>query len=449
MTPVRMPSMPLERRRLLQVSLALSAGLLAGRPALAQLQLDINKGQVEPLPIAVSPFAGEGGGDVERGRALADVIQGDLDGSGLFKTIDRRAYIQSPDELRSLPRFPDWRQINAQGLVTGVVRGSGTGQLSADFRLWDVFAGQNLAGVRYTASEGAWRRIAHKIADTVYERLTGEKGYFDSRMAYIAETGPATKRVKRLAVMDQDGANNRYLTDGQNLVLTPRIAPDARRLAFMAYRGGPPRIFLMELDSGRQTMLGDFDGMTFAPHFSPDGGTLLLTLAQRGNSDLFAYNVAARRATRLTDGGAIDTSPCFSPDGAQIVFNSDRGGTPQLYLMAAGGGAAKRISFGDGRYGSPVWSPRGDVIAFTKIKGGMFSVGIMAPDGSNERLITRSYMDQAPCWAPNGRVIMFAREDPGANRARLFTINVSGYNEREIATPTDASDPDWSPLIPG
>lgn len=445
---------PLSRRRLILVggtaSLAAAAALSHAPAALAQLRVDVGRGTVEPLPIAVSPFAGDTPADRERGQAIAEVVQADLDGSGLFKTIDRQAYIQGPEEMRAIPRFPDWRQINAQGLVTGLVQGADSGgNLAVEFRLWDVFAGQQLRGLRFDLPDAAWRRVAHKVADVVYERLTGEKGYFDTRISYVSETGPATRRVKRLAVMDQDGAGHRFLTDGSNLVLTPRFAPDGRRVAYMAYRGaGQPRIAIREVDSGREGNLGSLPGMTFAPRFSPDGRTLLLTLAQGGNSEIYAWDVGTRRASRLTESGAIDTSPSFSPDGTQIVFNSDRGGNPHLYVMGSGGGGARRISYGDGRYGSPAWSPRGDLIAFTKIKGGMFHIGIMKPDGADERLITRSFMDQGPSWAPNGRTIMFAREDPRTDRARLFTVDVSGYNEREVATPTDASDPDWSPLIP-
>jgi TolB protein len=442
-----MSTLRLSRRHLVGSGAALALSLAGGREALAQLRVDITRGVVQPMPIAISPFAADSPGLQERAVAIAEVVQNDLDGSGLFKTIDRQAYIQSPDEMRTVPRFPDWRQINAQALVTGVVQ-SGGGNLSVEFRLWDVFAGSQLRGLRYDSPESGWRRIAHKIADVVYERLTGELGYFDTRVAYISETGPAVRRVKRLAVMDQDGANHRFLTDGSNLVLTPRIAPDGRRVAYMIYRNGPPRIVVKEIDTGREGALGNFEGMTFAPRFSPDGRTLLLTLAQSGNSDIYAFDVGTRRASRLTDSAAIDTSPSFSPDGSQIVFNSDRGGTPQLYVMPRSGGGASRISYGQGRYGSPAWSPRGDLIAFTNIKGGMFHIGVMKPDGSDERLITRSFMDQSPTWAPNGRVIMFGREDPRGDRARLLTIDITGYNQREVPTPTDASDPDWSPLIP-
>lgn len=437
----------LTRRRLLMAGSALALG---GVPfaARGQLRVDITRGQVEPLPIAVSPFAGDGAGAAELGRRTAEVIAADLDGSGLFRTIDPRAYIQGPEELRDLPRFADWRQINAQALVTGVVRTGGAEGLTVEFRLWDVFAGTQMTGFRYTLARRLWRRVAHKIADAVYERMTGEKGYFDTRIVYVSQTGPATDRVKRIAIMDQDGANHRFLTRGRELVLTPRFTPDARRVAYLAYRGRTPGIFLRDLASGRDRRIGSFAGMNFSPRFSPDGRVMLMTIAREGNSDIFAFDLSSRRLVRLTDHPAIDTSPSFSPDGREIVFNSDRGGSPQLYVMARNGGNPRRISFGAGRYGSPVWSPRGDFIAFTKIKGGYFHIGVMRPDGSDERLITRSFFDEAPVWSPNGRIIMFTRQDPATDRTRLMRIDLTGYDLKEIPTPTDASDGDWSNLIP-
>ncbi len=434
------------RRVLLGASAAsLALAALPGR-ANAQLRVDVNRGTVEPLPIAISPLAGDGPQGAQVGTSIADVVSNDLDGSGLFRTIDRRAYIQTPDDLRSTPRFADWRQINAQALVTGVARSDGV-SLTVEYRLWDIYAGTQLTGLRLQTSSAQWRRVAHKIADSVYERLTGEGGYFDTRIAYVAESGPATRRVKRLALMDQDGANNSFLTDGRDLVLTPRFSPDARQIAYLAFRGHSARVYVRDLASGRDTVLGSFAGMTFSPRFSPDGRTMLISMSSGGNSSLFAYDRASGRTTRLTNSGAIDTSPSYAPDGSQIVFNSDRGGTPQLYVMPASGGGAKRISFGDGSYGSPEWSPRGDLIAFTKILRGSLMVGIMRPDGSDERTLTKSFLDQGPNWAPNGRVIVFGHKDEATDRARLFTIDITGYNLRELPTPQDASDPDWSPLL--
>lgn len=437
----------LTRRALMLAGAGAALGTAAAGPAEAALQLDITRGFVEPIPIAVSPFAGDGPQARELGQSIAEVVAADLDSSGLFRTIDRRSYIQSPEELRTTPRFADWRQINAQGLITGLATTPQPGSISTEFRLWDVFGGSQTLGFRFDTSVAQWRRLAHKIADAVYQRLSGEGPYFDTRIVHISESGPARRRVKRVAIMDQDGANHTFLSDGSNLVLTPRLSPDNTQMAYLAFRAPAPRVFLRELQTGRETVLGEFDGMTFSPRFSPDGRTLLMTMAQNGNSDLFAYDVPTRRTRKLTDNAAIDTSPSFSPDGSKIAFNSDRGGAPHLYVMGNDGGNVRRISFGNGRYGEPEWSPRGDMLVFSKVLGGFFHIGVMRPDGSDERLVTRSFFDQTPTWAPNGRVIMFSRKDRSSGRTRLFSIDITGYNEREIATPLDASDPDWSRLL--
>jgi TolB protein len=436
------------RRRALVGGALATLGAAVARPALAQLRVDITRGNVEPVPIAISPLAGSTVQAQDLGRGITDVVTADLGGSGLFQPIDPRAFIQSPEELRGLPRFADWRQINAQALVSGEVLPGGPSGMAIEFRLWDVFGGTQMGGFRYDADQSQWRRVAHKMSDYIYQRMTGESGYFDTRIAYVSESGPARQRIKRLAIMDQDGANHRFLTDGGVLVLTPQFAPDARQIAYMAFRGLRPRVYIRDIETGGERVVGNFDGMTFSPRFSPDGRSMLLTQALAGNSDIFRIATAGGPATRITDSPAIDTSPSYSPDGSRIVFNSDRGGTPQLYVMGANGGAAQRISYGEGNYGSPAWSPRGDLIAFTVIKRGGFSIGVMRPDGGDERLLTRSYQDQGPSWAPNGRLILFARENPGTGRSRLATIDITGYNEREISTPTDASDPTWSPLIP-
>ena len=431
------------------VLVALACILWMPRMAQAVLELDITEGIVEPLPIAISELYGATPAAQQRGREIADVVSADLERSGLFRPIDRRAFIQSPDELRGLPRFADWRQINAQALVSGSVAGGEEGgELEVEFRLWDVFAGIQMRGLRFATSTDNWRRVAHQIADAVYQRITGEEPYFDTRIVYVSETGPRTDRVKRLAIMDQDGANHRFLTDGADLVLTPRFHPDATRVAYMVYRGPVPQVYLRDVAGGREQKLGDFAGMTFAPRFSPDGRLVAMSLAEGGNSDIYTLDLASRVQRRLTNHPAIDTSPSFSPDGRRLVFNSDRAGTPQLYVMNADGSNVQRISFGTGRYGSPAWSPRGDLIAFTKIEGGLFHIGVMRPDGSDERLLTRSTLDEGPTWSPNGRVILFTREDYRTDRSRLFSIDVTGYNEREVPTPLDASDPDWSNLVP-
>jgi TolB protein len=417
----------------------------------AELRLDITSGKVEPMPIAIPAFSGGAANETQAGRDVAGVVSADLERSGLFRPIDPRSFIQNVSLDDAQPRFPDWRQINAQALVTGSVKTQGDGRLRVEFRLWDVFAEQQLTGYGYTTTQQNWRRIAHIIADEIYKRITGEEGYFDTRIVYVSESGPADKRVKRLAIMDQDGANNRFLTDGRALVLTPRFSPTAQEITYLSYGSGAPRVYLFNIDTGQQEVVGDFPGMTFAPRFSPDGNRVILSRAENGVSNLFALDLRTRRPVRLTDSQAIDTSPCFSPDGGKIVFNSDRGGTQQLYVMNSDGSEVKRISFGSGKYGTPVWSSRGGQIAFAKIDGGSFFIGVMRPDGSGERLLTRDFLVEGPTWAPNGRLLMYFRQSPtdsrGHGSTRLFSIDLTGSNQREVVTSQDASDPAWSPLL--
>jgi TolB protein len=425
----------------------------ASAPVRAELRIDITSGKVEPLPIAIPAFAGGAPNESQAGQELAAVVSADLEHSGLFRPLDPHSFIQNISLADDQPRFGDWRQINAQALVTGSVKTQGDGRLRVEFRLWDVFAEQQLTGYGYTTTQQNWRRIAHIIADEVYKRITGEEGYFDTRIVYVSESGPAEKRIKRLALMDQDGANNRFLTDGRALVLTPRFSPTAQEITYLSYANGAPRVYLFNIDTGQQEVVGDFPGMTFAPRFSPDGNRVVLSRAENGVSNLFALDLRTHRPTRLTDNQAIDTSPCYAPDGSKIVFNSDRGGSQQLYVMGADGGGAKRISFGSGKYGTPVWSPRGDLIAFTKIDGGSFFIGVMRPDGSGERLLTRDFLVEGPTWAPNGRVLMYFRQSPSDSRGHggsphLYSIDLTGSNQREVTTPQDASDPAWSPLLP-
>ena len=432
-----------------RVTWVVLAGLLlvlAPSPVSAELRIDITRGKVEPLPIAIPAFAGGGGEEGQTGRDLAQVISADLERSGLFSPIDPRAFIQDVAAGEG-PRFGDWRQINAQALVTGSVQTQGDGRFRVEFRLWDVVAEQQLAGFAYTTTRQNWRRIAHIIADEIYKRITGEDGYFDTRIVYIAESGPAQKRIKRLAIMDQDGANHQYLTDGSALVLTPRFSPSAQEITYLSYASGTPRVYLFNIDTGRQESIGDFPGMTFAPRFSPDGSRVVLSRSENGRTNIFVLDLRSRRVSRLTEGNSIDTTPSYSPDGSKIVFNSDRGGSQQLYVMGADGGGARRISFGTGKYGTPVWSPRGDLIAFTKIDGGSFYIGVMRPDGGGERLLTQDFLVEGPTWAPNGRVLMYFRQGRGGGSTRLFTIDLTGSNQREVTTPGDASDPAWSPLL--
>ncbi|HEU0155626.1 MAG TPA: Tol-Pal system beta propeller repeat protein TolB [Stellaceae bacterium] len=414
--------------------------LLWTAPSRAELRIDITSGKVEPMPIAIPAFVGD-----EAGQQIAQVISADLDRSGLFRPLDPRSFIQNVAAGDTQPRFGDWRQINAQALVTGSAQTQPDGRLRVEFRLWDVFAEQQLTGFGYTTTRQNWRRIAHIIADEIYKRITGEDGYFDTRIVYVAESGPALNRIKRLAIMDQDGADNRYLTNGRALVLTPRFSPTAQEITYLSYANGTPRVYLLNIDTGQQEAIGDFPGMTFAPRFSPDGNRVVLSRAENGVSNIYAFDLRTRRMTRLTNTQAIDTSPCYSPDGSKIVFNSDRGGSQQLYVMNSDGSGVHRISFGAGRYGTPVWSPRGDMIAFTKI-GGSFSIGVMRPDGSGERLLANGFLVEGPSWAPNGRVLIYFSQSSGGS-PHLYSIDLTGYNQREVPTPGAASDPAWSPLL--
>jgi TolB protein len=428
---------------------ALCAGMLAfvvAGPAHAQLTIDMTRPSFEPVPIAIVDFGGD-----RVGADMATVIRNDLQNSGLFRSIPPSSFIQQNVDANAPPRFPDWRGVGAAGLVVGQVSTIG-GNLKVDFRLWDVVVGQQATGLSFTSQPNNWRRLSHIIADAIYKRVTGEEGYFDTRVAYVAETGPLNARVKRIAIMDQDSANNRYITDGSSLALTPRFSPTLQEIVYMAYAGGPPRVYLQNVDSGRRELLGNFPGMSFAPRFSPDGTKVAMSMSADGNTDLYEMDVRGRNLRRLTNTPGIDTSPSYSNTGTQIVFNSDRGGTQQLYVMSASGGGDKRISFGDGRYATPVWSPRGDYIAFTKITGGQFGIGIMRPDGSGERMLSSGFLVEGPTWAPNGRVLMFFRQEPNsagrAGSVTLHSIDITGRFERQVPTPTDASDPAWSPLIP-
>jgi len=430
--------------------LALTALVIFASPAFAELRVDITQGKVEAMPLAVMKFTGDDQQAAEVGRNMAEVISADLERSGLFKPINPKAFIQKELSMETLPRFGDWRILNAQALVQGHAASKGNGDLAITFRLWDVFGEQQMVGLAYNTVADNWRRVAHIIADTIYQRITGESGYFDTRVVYVAENGPANRRVKRLAIMDQDGANHRFLTDGADLILTPRFSPTLQEITYLSYYQNTPRVYLFNIDTGRQSILGDFPGMTFAPRFSFDGKKVVMSMAKDGNSDIYTMDIATRNYRRLTKHSSIDTSPSYSPDGKSITFNSDRGGSQQIYVMDSNGKNVRRISFGKGRYATPVWSPRGDLIAFTKMTKGRFYIGVMRTDGSGERLLADGYLVESPTWSPNGRVMMFFRETitAGKKTTKLYSVDLTGYNEREIITPLEASDPAWSPLIP-
>ena len=422
-------------------------------PAVAQaapLRIEITEGVIEPLPVAIPDLVAETARSVQMGQQIARVIAADLTGTGLFREVPSSAFISQINDFSAAVQYADWKAINAQALVTGAVRVQG-GQVRVQFRVYDVFSGAELGdGLQFVGASDGWRRIAHKVADAVYSRITGEGGYFDSRVVFVSESGPKSERRKRLAVMDYDGANVQYLTDSDAIVLAPRFSANGDRVLYTSYETGFPRIYVLDVGSVQRKVLESQQGtMSFAPRFAPDGRTVVYSLSQGSNTDIYSMNIASGATSRLTRAPSIETAPSFSPDGARIVYESDRSGTQQLYVMPANGGEARRISFGDGRYGTPVWSPRGDLIAFTKQSKGRFHIGVMRNDGSEERLLTASFLDEGPSWSPNGRVVMFTRETQGvAGRSTLYSVDITGRNLRPVRTPEGGSDPSWGPLQP-
>ena len=414
------------------------------------ISIDVTDGVIEPVLVAVPSFVRERSASKILAAELAEVIANDLSRTGLFRAIPERSHISRVSNFNAPVQFPDWRAINAAILITGAVAANEGGKIEVKFRLWDVVAQKEIGnGIKYDGTSDKWRRIAHKVADEVYERVTGEEPYFDTQIVFISESGPKNNRKKRLAIMDQDGANRVFLTDDKSIVLAPRFSnADPTKILYTSYESGKPRVYLMDLKTQRVRTFSNIRGMSFAPRFSPDGRRMVLSITDQGNTDIFSINLATGRRVRLTNDPSIDTAPSFSRDGKKIVFESDRGGSQQIYIMPSEGGKAKRISFGNGRYATPVWSPRGDLIAFTKIYQGKFHIGVMKVDGSKEVLLTSSFLDEGPTWAPNGRVLMFFRETAGAAGApSIYTIDVSGRNMRKLRTASFASDPAWSPLL--
>ena len=424
------------------------------------IEIDITRGNLNPLPIAVSPLSQDKDSQMKSkeilklenlGLEIAEVIENNLKKSGLFNPLNKDSFIQQPDIAHLKPRFEDWTLIKAQALITGKVS-MDKEKLKVEFRLWDILAAKEMLALAFSTVPNNWRRVGHIISDKIYQRLTGEKGYFDTRVIYVAEEGPKTQRIKKLAIMDQDGFNTKYLTLGNELVLTPRFNPTNQMVTYLSYFKNLPRVYLLDIETGTQEVVGDFPGMTFAPRFSPDGKKIIMSFAKDGNSDIYTMDIENRIVERITNHPSIDTSPSYSPDGKYIAFNSDRSGYQQIYVMKSDGSNVKRISFGKGLYGTPVWSPRGDLIAFTKLHKGKFYIGVMRTNGKGERLLTENFYQEAPSWAPNGRVIIFYRETKTDNKgegfsAKLWSIDLTGYNERMVKTETDASDPSWSSLL--
>ena len=436
------------RRTLLRSAGALAlTGLfpvLTTKDAQAQLSFRVGPGgQFQPIPVAIADFSGEG----DLGVRVSSIIASNLKRSGYFAPLDKARHPERPS-FDTAPQFEAWKAAGVQGLVVGRVSRDPSGRLKTEFRLWDVLGGQQSAGQQYFTDPNTWRRVGHIISDAVYTKITGFGGFFDTRIAFVDESGPKDNRRKRLAVMDQDGANVRYLTQGDNLVVTPRYSPATPDIAFMSQTlGQQPRVQLINLETGARQVVGNFPDMTSSPRFSPDGRRLVMSLQEGGNGNIYMMNLSSRATTRVTSTGAIDTSPSFSPDGAQIAFESDRGGQQQIYVMGADGSNPRRISFGEGAYSQPAWSPRGDTIAFTKQKGGTFSIGVMKTDGSGERVLAEGFHNEGPTWAPNGQYVMFFRDGGGGGGGKLYMADITGRVEQPVPTPSFASDPTWSPLL--
>jgi TolB protein len=429
------------RRNALKLGLAGGALMAASTPASALIEIVVTGGNFTPLPIAIPDFASS---DPAFGREIADIVRSNLQRSGLFAVADPGSLPQQVGDVVNEPDFASWRTTGNDALVMGQVeRGA---QVDSSVRVWDVAAAQQVVGKSYATDSQSYRRIAHIVSDAIYESLAGEKGYFDTRVVYVAESGPKANRTKRLAIMDQDGANIQYITSGKSLALTPRFSPTQQMLTYLNFEDGNPQVYLLDLNTGNQQRLGSFGQMTFSPRFSPDGGTVAFSVEQSGTTNIYALRVGDSRPVQLTSGAAIDTSPCYSPDGQRIVFESDRGGTPQLYVMGAGGGGAQRISYGEGTYSTPVWSPKGDLIAYTRQSGGQFHIGIMSPDGSGERLLVSSFHAEGPTFCPNGRVIMYFSDPGGDAGPSLNSVDIWGRNQQQIPTESYASDPAWSPM---
>jgi len=439
------------------LSLLFCTLLAISQPAKAQLNVSISGATQAPIPVAFPKILSDNNGlgaffGFSYADKVRDVVLADLERSGLFRIINERSYIQKFTSLDDRPIFGDWRVINAQVLVQSAIMEENGQDLKLRFKLWDIISQKELMFEVYSADKNNWRRMAHSMADAIYERLTGDKGYFNTVIAYISESGPSSKRVKRLALMDQDGDGHQFLTSGANLVLTPRFSPDMQYIAYLSYVNNKPRVYMYNLRTQRTELLGNFPGMTFAPAFSPDSKYVLMSYAKNGVTDIYEMDLATRQSKKLTSGPSIDTSPNYSPDGTKIVFNSDRGGNQQLYVMDRDGSNVERISFRQGaRYATPVWSPRGDYIAFTRMQGGEFQIGVMYPDGSGERILANGFLVEGPTWSPNGRVLMFYRQNRGTAKTnapvQLYSIDITGQNERLVLTPGDGSDPAWSPLL--
>ncbi|MDN3646309.1 Tol-Pal system beta propeller repeat protein TolB [Pontixanthobacter aestiaquae] len=410
---------------------------------------------MQDLSIAIARFATDrdvetpanSNGTAALGNELSRIVFNNLKNNGLFKPAGPDALPKPTYGQITAPNWPSWENRGADMLVHGYVRARPDGRLTVGCYLYDVTIQDELARAGWVVPPRDWRRAAHKCADLVYSTLTGESPFLDSRIAYIAETGPKDNRTKRLAIMDSDGANHRFITTGRSTALTPRYSPDYRKLLYLSYVDGNPRIYIYDIGTGRQTLVTQSTNPTFAPRWSPDGKWILYSMAVSGNTDIYRVSADGGPSIRLTNTPGIDIGGSYSPDGSRIVFESDRSGSQQIYVMDSDGSDQKRLSFFGGRAATPEWSPRGDQIAFTHIAGN-FRIAVMSPSGGKLTHLTNSWQDEAPTWAPNGRIIQFFRTARNSGTTALWQVDLTGRNERKLPTPVDASDPAWGPILP-
>ncbi|MDR1235876.1 MAG: Tol-Pal system beta propeller repeat protein TolB [Holosporaceae bacterium] len=414
----------------------------------ADVVVNVNKGVMKPVNIALNLFDSSGGWKDN----FAKVITNDLQGTFLFRAIPSNAFMQVLAGSDKNPTFPLWKIISAQYLANLEINVNGS-VLKISMVLYDILSETPVGNLTVSGDIRDWRKLAHIVSNNIYERVTGEVGYFDTKILYVAVQPQARgKKTYRLAMMDQDGYDHKFLTDGGTIVLTPRFSPSGKEFSFFSYREKivngrripvTAGVYRYDLDTQKTELLANFNGMTYAPRYSSDGNLLVFSLSDHGSSSIYTFDLVTKRITRITKGRCIDTSPCFSPDGKYIVFNSDRGGTQQLYIMNSDGSDVRRLSFSNGRYATPVWSPRGDWIAFTKFGRDGFYIGIIHPDGSGERMLASGYLVEGPTWSPNGRVILYSNQDY-SRREKIFSVDVTGYNKHQIKTPQNAIDPEWS-----
>ena len=415
----------------------------------AELKIDIVAGNFSPVPIAIQKFEAK---DTKLANTLRQVVENDLKSTGLFRIINPAAHPQML-KMDKMPEFDDWAAINTQVLVQGKLTKTKDGKYRLQFYVWDIKGKEQIEAQILVAPKKSSRRLAHIMADAIYERLIGESGYFDTQIVMTTETGEMQNRNKRLAIIDSDGYGFRYISDGETMVMSPHFSPNMQTIVFLSYRNDDPMVWSLDMNTGTQKRLGRFGGMTFAPRFSPDGSRVALSLVKGGTTNLYEFNTKTNELRQLTFGDYIDTSPSYSPSGQKMAFNSNRSGSQQIHILDLNDLTEKRITFGSGRYATPAWSPDGNYIAFTKISDDTFFVGIMSPKGKNEKVLAGGWFMEAPSWAPNSRRIIYyetEKIDDEERESHIRSVDIMGQNTYDIKLPDGVNglEPTWSPKLP-